>query len=860
MTRRMNWESSRVRIHIDNAALLSMLGIISVFEIASQDQFTRCCRPAMNLRCTTLLFFEAKTKPRQPSNCHCHSLARAILCVNLDLMSIQTLSLDERGILSPTRTSTLNRSPLRMTDTPTTPPTPPDTSAGSSPAYFCDNKEKADTSHRGQPDKALRSRVGDSLRSQLEQLRNTPDPDLASEVQSLTYDLLNDVAKQCLKYIECAIEVLEGLENVENGTQSVQDYQALPVVDKAILDIATVVSRYDATVKLYTSQAGIDQAEIHACAALMKDITSKLDHAHEMQEVLKIQALTAHDWNDCQQSLDAIQSELKELRASIYLAEEKRHIALPAKTLDLDVLAAILEEPPEGENTGTPGKKFHDDGLSRWERTSSETMLRLQSKISPLQASISLFEPRLSLFESRAPEKFQHAVKELRTRYGGLSQDFAALKLDYEKLRKELSEDKWMAVFRQVNKQASEMMNSLSRTLKKLDSVPFTNVDALQFVDAFELKSEHYGAAIPSVLSIMQKGLRDRVTLNGEILRGFDNLTRDWAQLSIDLADMARRIQGARAAGLLSTISASSSPQKLGPRSANTRTARHRKQESVPALPQASTFKKYTPRPSDSAIRTPQRSARVSSPTRAPSPSPAFRKDISLEPPRSRSRLGYAAERPSTAKVDTRPPWNGGTVARVLESAQSSGPTSPMQTPSRPASRIGVATRSRSSLGTQRPITPSAEVSHRLSSIPRKSPHRTNMRLDASTIPPVPSTPAKETLQRLVNKTSTSLVPPTTRLPSAVPATPSNQRSSLPRPKTPTSIPVSRRLVSNPETNAVPRTASRATERRPVSTLRPPSTTFGLRSESSLGMAGLAPGRRQSGIPMPSPSKTPFRS
>lgn len=552
-----------------------------------------------------------------------------------------------------------------------------------------------------------------------------------------------------------------------------------------------------------------------------------------LSEKVGAQVVAASDWVDCQQSLDAIHREEKDLVAAIFSMQEQRHVAMPISSVELDVLATILEEAPEGENTGTPGKKLHNDGLSKWDRALSETVLKLTSKLSPLRASISLFAPRLDAFANRAQGCFPTAVTELGRRYHNLNTKFNSILSDFRKLKDELVEDKWLAVFRQVNKQATEMMNSLFRTMKKLDSVPFHGAEAARLVETFEMKLEHYGKSIPSVLSIMRKGLRDRATLNGEILRGHELLTSRWTQLSKDIAEISRRIEGARAAGVIHRHEFPTSQFRSQVKEVIGRPEPSHTTEALPESSRKSTFTSATPQRL-------ARSTRRSSPTRSYSPSPAvFRKDISLDPPRSRSRLAQVGDRSSLVSSALRPPWNSGTVARVSETGPLLGMQSPLRTISQSSlTRVGAT----SSLGLGRSQTPSGDHERRMTTslIPLKSPHRlaTGRSISSSlAAPPMPATPSKQTIDRLSRPKVPAVGIGASRVP-PVPITPSGRLSSLARPKTPTSIPLPRRMVSNPQmlsgTSALRNNQAPSQSNRPASALA---------------------GRRQSGIPLPSPQK-----
>ncbi|KAJ3734979.1 hypothetical protein DFJ43DRAFT_1059886 [Lentinula guzmanii] len=123
--------------------------------------------------------------------------------------------------------------------------------------------------------------------------------------------------------------------------------------------------------------------------------------------------------------------------------------------------------------------------------------------------------------------------------------EWEAVQDESEVLREELKEDKWLTVFRTVTDQADGMMSSLEKgvnrcqefiwqvhrrgiedtmgnsqiSLTRPEKVALTIETFTTLFDSFEAKKKHYMPATSKVLAIIDKGVRDRVTKNGETLR-----------------------------------------------------------------------------------------------------------------------------------------------------------------------------------------------------------------------------------------------------------------------------------------------------------------------------------------------------
>lgn len=700
------------------------------------------------------------------------------------------------------------------------PVSPPATSSTkSSPLSEAILKLDISDNHARSNDSTTTSSLASFDRKIFEDSQLPPIPDFVSSdlpAQSLT-ELYASSTDTLIAWLTNATQAVSALDAGGDLSWALQIRMELQLVEKGVQSVQTRLEQLSKVVE--DLSGSLTKAEVKRMVTDLEAVTTNWEHLTSLTKRLRFQSLIATDWEDCEKSLELMLSEVRELNASIYLVEERRHIAAPDVTVELEVLAAILDDVPDGENTGTPGKQASHDSLSQWDREFQNTVLRLASKLTPLAASLQMFRPRLELFEHRAAGRFATALDGLQARYTKLNSSFDALVEDFKRLKRELSDDKWLTVYRQVNKQASEMMDSIARTVKKLESVPFTSPGVARWVDAFEMKSEHYGKAIPAVLAIMHRGIRDRLTLNGEVIRGYNLLTDRWTKLQDTLAVTQKRILGGRAAGLLPGNHGHNSAAKL-PSKQN-------------VAPRSNVRKKD--RLNATELKTPKGTTahgKRSSSRLAVSPSPhTFQKDTSLDPPRSRSRMSMC---PTPEKHDNRPRWNGGTVARVIDTT--SIPGSPIRTPSKLGSHLPGRAGARSSLATSHyssPIKAIPAPNRRTTGIPSlgRSTHS-----DVEGRSSLPQTPARHNLLAKTTKIDETKV----HLP---PVTPSRSRVSPLRPKTPTSIPVlSRRIASNPEGTM------------PTIDGRPRTTGTLLHSGRSSSLAGPK-GRRASGIPMPSPKK-----
>ncbi|KIK50602.1 hypothetical protein GYMLUDRAFT_439318 [Collybiopsis luxurians FD-317 M1] len=143
-------------------------------------------------------------------------------------------------------------------------------------------------------------------------------------------------------------------------------------------------------------------------------------------------------------------------------------------------------------------------------------------------------------------------------KHATLISEWEAVQDESEVLREELKEDKWLTVFRTVTDQADGMMSSLEKGVNRCqefiwqvhrrgieDTMARSQTSFTQrsertpptldtfntLLDSFEAKKKHYMPATSKVLAIIDKGVRDRVTKNGETLRRHAESAQRWKNL-----------------------------------------------------------------------------------------------------------------------------------------------------------------------------------------------------------------------------------------------------------------------------------------------------------------------------------------
>lgn len=399
---------------------------------------------------------------------------------------------------------------------------------------------------------------------------------------------LSDSAEQIQLWIRKALKVLEGL-NAEDDVEwaAAAGREGLDDVDKAI-------GRFERVIKVYIFSVEELQMRDDIAALPRQDLTRNVS---EMEVVLK-------EWQSIKDGLDGIKTqveiameweelwnhvlgagigqELDELARLVFEMEEKRHQSVvtdaalnTVPAIDIDELKTIVEETttpatkPINQRYSLPAPFSPTPPISSTPALGNveDHLLGLFARMQPLRASLDFLPMRLSVFHCRGNPIFPSACLVLESRRDMLEAQWKKLEADAEALRRELGEDRWLLVFRNAGLQAQKMCESVSRTMEKLrtgirNGEQKTDGPAIaRKIESYEAKKTHYCPAIDRVLAIIDRGVLDRLTVNGEILGLQSDMKRRWSALQADmrhldstLADMNVNMRNQQLRDSISTI------------------------------------------------------------------------------------------------------------------------------------------------------------------------------------------------------------------------------------------------------------------------------------------------------------------
>jgi Yeast cortical protein KAR9 len=409
-----------------------------------------------------------------------------------------------------------------------------------------------------------------SFANQLAQLTSLQLPDaesLSTKVSAIptskaASSALMGAAEQIRSWISKASEVISGLDGEDDVEWAAAGgREGLEEVDNAITRFEELIKIYVSAIESLQSRTDISTVppdELKRVVLQVETILSEWDKIRRTLKGVKNSVEIAMEWEELWNTvLGDIGNEMDILARLVFEMEEKRHKSLLAEAggdgLDINELETIVEETPPSKTKLHANNRLSAVVAFPLSPSSPNTatmsnddssLLALFARMQPLRASLDFLPMRLSSFHSRAENIFSTACEELESRRAGLEGSWKNLEKDAESLRRELGEDRWVLVFRGAGRQAQKMYDSVERSLSKLKEavdggVHLNNPATIgKKIESYEAKKMHYGPAMEKILSLIEKGVKDRLTVNGEILRLHSEMQRKWDTLKEQMSEL----------------------------------------------------------------------------------------------------------------------------------------------------------------------------------------------------------------------------------------------------------------------------------------------------------------------------------
>ncbi|KAL9000657.1 MAG: hypothetical protein Q9169_000693 [Polycauliona sp. 2 TL-2023] len=374
----------------------------------------------------------------------------------------------------------------------------------------------------------------------------------------------SSAAEQMRRWLRKANTMLTGMD-AEDDAQ-----WAAAAGREGLDDIAKAIGRFEGLVHLYVKAienlqersdiSDVPTEELEALVEQMEVVLGDWNKVRNHLKTVKLQVELAMEWEELwNHILGDIEQELDRLNLRIFEMEEQRHMSPSPEQmsdglgLDVQELETIIEEAPTNAQIQakhrfslpaafSAGSPLTSPGFAKAQDDSN--LMALFASMQPLRASLDFLPMTLSNFRSKGENILPSACKELEYRKKRLDLKWNALEGDAETLRRELAEDRWILVFRNAGRQAEKLCESVERSVSRLQEsidagAQHTSPAALaKKIESYEAKKMHYGPAIDRVLAIIEKGVKDRQTINGEVLRLHLDSRARWTSLESQMKEL----------------------------------------------------------------------------------------------------------------------------------------------------------------------------------------------------------------------------------------------------------------------------------------------------------------------------------
>ncbi|KAL8771857.1 MAG: hypothetical protein Q9209_002795 [Squamulea sp. 1 TL-2023] len=374
----------------------------------------------------------------------------------------------------------------------------------------------------------------------------------------------SSAAEQMRRWLRKANDILTGMDADDDAQwAAAAGREGLEDIEKAIGRFEGLVHLYVKAIENLQERSDIAEVPSEELEALVEQMEVVLGHWNKVRnhlKTVKLQVELAMEWEELRNVvLGDIEQEADRLNLLIFEMEEKRHMSpspeqMPDNmALDVQELETIVEEAPTNAQIqakhrfSLPAAFSADSPLTSpgfAKAQDDSNLMALFARMQPLRASLDFLPMTLSSFRSRGEKVLPSACRELENRRKGLESRWKTLEKDAETLRRELSEDRWILVFRNAGRQAEKLCESVERSISKLQE----SIDAgaqhispaalAKKIESYEAKKMHYGPAVERVLAIIEKGVKDRQTINGEVLRLHLDSRARWATLESKMKEL----------------------------------------------------------------------------------------------------------------------------------------------------------------------------------------------------------------------------------------------------------------------------------------------------------------------------------
>ncbi|CAO3586952.1 unnamed protein product [Absidia cylindrospora] len=280
---------------------------------------------------------------------------------------------------------------------------------------------------------------------------------LLERQEGLTYtdmvDMFDGIKKQLLEWMENAHLIIFTMEQKAKDGAIMSSTEVVPLQDRmakmeSVMGYFTDISdsmdeKFDKTDDDTSTTLTTKRMAIKMAMAKIQSEWSGLYHF--MLSVTK-QVETAYEKHELLVMMQNIMLDIDNLTSTIFLYQEKRHLALSTTT------PIMTENGSGGDILSANGDSLKDEAL----------LSDLDQRVNPVFLAVEKVYARMN---STRPPGDDSGI--LVRKHRLVQEKWECLRIEIDELKDELKEDRWLAVFRQVADQVDTMINGLDKAVQE---------------------------------------------------------------------------------------------------------------------------------------------------------------------------------------------------------------------------------------------------------------------------------------------------------------------------------------------------------------------------------------------------------
>ncbi|KTW26474.1 hypothetical protein T552_02955 [Pneumocystis carinii B80] len=343
-----------------------------------------------------------------------------------------------------------------------------------------------------------------------------------------------DMSVYMLSWIELAIYIFKYFD-MEDDIEWVNQAKGLfNELEQEIRDSSPV---FDKFIKDSFSPAflNLSNFDILSFNAKCQEVYQGWIFIKKLLSFIKSRIEISKEWVDCIEILNQINQELKKCEVLVFEIKERCNYIpfVSDRFVEISTLESFVKDVFDGEKVGILEQINSSDVLNKWNMNCQNFICQVHEKVKPLETSLIFFKLRIEYFKEKATELFPSAIHNIEQKRLNLEIKCNKLQDEFFYVKKRFQEDKWLFVFSQVNKQATQIMDSLELEIKKFNVLSPLTKKASEFYKTYKIKKDSY--VIIRIITLMEWGIWNKLTSDSHVIEGYNVLYERWKNLNKDI-------------------------------------------------------------------------------------------------------------------------------------------------------------------------------------------------------------------------------------------------------------------------------------------------------------------------------------